>query len=182
MFIECIQRHLGVCAYKDLGGFAKTDPKFWNLISLLGPEAPDPRKDGFRGHHRACFHDTGSSGAANNTLANQEVMRGVLRFVDERPGEPMLVHCLMGISRSTATALVILLRGALANGTPDPVSTSIDAIFQIRPQAKPNSFVLLTGLRCFLGEAEAYSVLREAYRDVRMGIMRDSMALDREAL
>lgn len=84
MFIECVQRHLGVCAYKDLSAFAKNDPKFWNLISLLGPEAPDPSKIGFRGHHRACFHDVGSSEIAGSTLANLDAMREVLKFVDIR--------------------------------------------------------------------------------------------------
>ncbi len=180
MFIECIQRHLGVCAYKDLTAFAKNDPKFWNLISLLGPEAPDPSKIGFRGHHRACFHDVGSSGGTENTLANLDAMREVLKFIDKRPGEPMLVHCAMGISRSTATALVILLREALANGTPDAVATCVDAIFQIRPQARPNSFVLFTGLQCFLDKSEAKSILMQAYRDPRMGIMRDPMIFEGE--
>jgi len=36
MFIEFIHRHLGVCSYKDLPRFAKSDPKFWNLIVSLG--------------------------------------------------------------------------------------------------------------------------------------------------
>ena len=177
MFIEFIHRHLGVCSYKDLPRFAKSDPKFWNLISLLGPEAPDPAKSGFRDHHRACFHDVGSSDGEGNTLANLETMRAVLKFVDRRPGEPMLVHCAMGVSRSTATALVILLRGAIAEGTPDTVAACVDAIFQIRPQARPNSFVLFTGLQCFLGDAEAKAVLKKAYADPRMGILRDPMVL-----
>ncbi|MFZ4780553.1 MAG: protein-tyrosine phosphatase family protein [Terrimicrobiaceae bacterium] len=150
------------------------------MISLLGPETPDPSKIKFRAHHRASFHDVGSSEIAGNTVANLDAMREVLKFVDKRPGEPMLVHCAMGISRSTATALVILLRGALANGTPDAVATCVDAIFQIRPQARPNSFVLFTGLQCFLEKAEAKSVLVQAYRDPRMGIMRDPMILEEE--
>ena len=180
MFIACIQRHLAVCSLAELPSFTKRDVKFWNVISLLGPQAQNPMRANFRDHYRAHFDDVCAAPSPhtdNGLVVSAQTMRGVLKFVDERPEQPILVHCVAGISRSPAAALVILLRGFLAAGESMPVQTAIEAILAIRPQARPNPLVLQTGLGCFVSEGEAAHITAQCM-DVLRG--RGSMASDND--
>ncbi len=159
MFIPYLQRHIAVCALADLPGYAKRDPGFWNVISVLGPEAPSPSMSGFRAHHRAHLDDIRapeqSRVGANGMTAGIAFMRGILNFVDARPGEAVLIHCLAGVSRSPAVALILILRALREVGTSDPVSEAVNTLLAVRPQARPNPLVLGMGLRCFLSKDEA---------------------------
>lgn len=159
MFIACIQRHLAVCSLTELPALTKRDPKFWNVISLLGPQSPSPTKVNFRDHHRAHFDDVcavpSTNAEAGGVVVNAPTMRGILKFVDDRPGQPILVHCVMGISRSPAMALVLLLRGLIAGGETSPAKAALESLVTIRPQARPNPLVLQTGLECFITESKA---------------------------
>lgn len=171
MFVDCLERHLAVCAMRDLPRFAKHDPKFWNVISLLGPEAPTPPRTGFRDHHRAFFNDvrTDAGGAETGIkLVDQGTMRGILKFVDDRPKQPILVHCVAGISRSPAVALVLLLRGMLNMGHGDPIPKAIDTLISIRPQARPNPLVLRAGLGAFLSQDKVEALVTRIMADSRM--------------
>ncbi|HPA16171.1 MAG TPA: hypothetical protein PLU30_00390 [Verrucomicrobiae bacterium] len=171
MYIECLQRHLAVCAMRDLPQIAKRDPKFWNVVSLLGPEAPTPARLGFRDQHRAFLNDVRATAAGTEMdlrIVDENTMRGILEFVDERQGQPILVHCVAGISRSPAAALVFILRGLVAAGAESPAEMGIDTLLQIRPQARPNPLVLRAGLLCFLPQTEADGLLSEVMADPRM--------------
>lgn len=159
MFIACIERHLAVCSLAELPALTKRDPKFWNVISLLGPQIPNPAKVNFRDHHRAYFDDVcavpKTNAEAGRVVVNASTMLGIMKFVDDRPGQPILIHCVMGISRSTAMALVLLLRGLIAASARNPAAVGMETLITIRPQANPNPLVLKTGLECFLTESEA---------------------------
>ena len=171
MFIACLQRHLAVCALAELPAFTKRDQKFWNVISLLGPQSPSPTKVNFRDHYRAHFDDVCAAPSTNaesgGVVVSSPTMRGVLKFVDDRPGQPILVHCVAGISRSPAAVLVLLLRGLIAAGDAMPVQTSMETLLTIRPQARPNPLVLQTGLECFLSASEAKRLAERAMEFLR---------------
>lgn len=159
MFVSCLQRHIAVCAFADLPGYAKRDPGFWNVISILGPEAPSPSLPGFRAHHRAHLDDIRikeqSQASTSGMTAGIASMQRILNFVDARPGEAVLIHCLAGVSRSPAVALIFILRALRDAGASVPVPAAVEALLAIRPQAQPNPLVLEMGLRCLLSEEEA---------------------------
>lgn len=168
MYIECLQRHLAVCAVADLPSFTRRDPKFWNLISLLGPQTPSPVKVNFKDHHRAHFDDVADAKAATGgTIVNAATMRAILKFVDDRPGQPILVHCVMGISRSPAAVLVLLLRGMISSGEEHPADAAVESLLTIRPIARPNPLVLEIGLQCFLSEGDAKQISNQAMERLR---------------
>lgn len=168
MIVECLQRHLAVCAVADLPSFTKRDPKFWNVISLLGPQTPNPVKVNFRDHHRAHFDDVADAKAGTGgTIVNAATMRAVLKFVDDRSGQPILVHCVMGISRSPAAALVLLLRGLISSGEERPAQAAVETLLTIRPIARPNPLVLEIGLQCFLSEGDAKHTTNQVMERLR---------------
>ncbi len=171
MYIECLQRHLAICGFQDLPRFAKHDPNFWNLISALGPEAPDPPRRGFRDHLRVVFHDIRSNvygrNEANRTVTTKDLQQ-VFDFADRLGNLPLLIHCVAGVSRSSAIALSLILRGMLRAGNADPSKEALDTLLAIRPLAKPNPLVLYTGLCCFLGEQEAEALTDRTMADERV--------------
>lgn len=132
---------LTICGLGEIaahGGRAVT-----HALSLLDPGTPDP--DGFAGyapHHRVtlAFHDA-ITPADGTVLPTRDDVEAILAFgraiaAPERGGAlHLLVHCHMGISRSTA-AMAMLLAQAEPELTEDAVFARIAAE---RPQAWPNS-------------------------------------------
>ncbi len=150
------------------------DPGFWNVISIREPE-----------HSRAMLRKAKSVlHVAFDDVESRETedlgfrpMRGgewgeIFALVDRTHPEGLLVHCKMGVSRSAAVALVILLRAL--TGQPDAVRKALDALMAIRPQACPNGFVLGLGLKNWMGEAEAEAVVVGVLGDPRIRMNRAS--------
>lgn len=167
MFLECVQRHLGVCGYSDLPRFAKSDPDFWNLISILEPSFPRLTMRGFRKVHGARFYDvTGMEGLDGDDMLGvprAEHIRTIFEFADSLPGQPLLVHCRAGVSRSAAVALAIIVRAMhLGGATYDEIRVQApETLIQIRPQATPNPLVLELGFSEFFPAATAKQLMIE---------------------
>jgi predicted protein tyrosine phosphatase len=118
-----------------------------HVLSLLDPSWPE--LTGFQGYgtHRRTtlrFHDVIDPGPGL-TLPTQDHVAEILRFGDELVAETggdaarhLLVHCHMGISRSTA-AMVSLLAQADPR---EPEDRLFERVRQIRPQAWPNSLMI----------------------------------------
>jgi len=161
MLIESCQRHLGVCSYNDLPRFAKSDPGFWNVISLLEPSFPKLALRGFRKIHHARLYDVigleGLEGDAGLGIPRAEHLKDIFRFDDSVPGEPLLVHCRAGVSRSAAVALAIIVRAMhLSGATYDEIRVQApETLIQIRPQAAPNPLILELGFAEFLSATDA---------------------------
>ena len=117
-----------------------------HVLSILDPEWPEPQ--GFRGyyrHHRTTlhFHDVIEPGPGR-ILPQPSHVESVLEFGEKLGAEAsaeeghLLVHCHMGVSRSTAAMATLL-----AQLHPD---ADEDAIFahlrDIRPQIWPNSLMI----------------------------------------
>jgi len=71
-----------------------------------------------------------------------------------------MVHCLAGLSRSTAVALAIIVRGMIEKGweameTEPLVERAVDLLLQIRPRAKPKVLFLRLCLEQFLPAKQA---------------------------
>ncbi len=112
-----------------------------HVLSILDPGWPDPAFGRYPPVSRTVlrFHDAvePGPGVILPGEADAEAVLAFGRAVAADPGGPqahLLVHCHMGISRSTA-AMVAILAQAAPDGDEDGVVARVEAI---RPQAWPN--------------------------------------------
>ena len=113
-----------------------------HVLSILDPDWPDPEAFGaYDPHHRTVlrFHDA-IEPAPGIVLPEPEHVDTILDFGRSLAGGPaereghLLVHCHMGISRSTAAMAMLL-----AQGSPGEDEDSLLArLVEIRGQAWPN--------------------------------------------
>lgn len=136
---------LTVCGVDELP--AQRTRAVTHVLSLLDPDWPEiDAFHGFGEHHRTTllFHDIIDPAEGKIAPAPKHVEK-ILRFGSDleassadRTGGHLLVHCHMGVSRSTA-AMVSLL----AQANPDEAEEQLFArLRQIRPQAWPNSLMI----------------------------------------
>lgn len=165
MFIASLQRHLNVCAQVDLPAFAKRDLGFWNVVSIREPSRPVPNPAGFRKFQTTlCLDVVGTDGLEANELIHatrSEHLKEIFRFADSAPGQPLLVHCWAGVSRSTAVALALIVRAMHGDGCSEDemVNEASEILLAIRPQAAPNPLVLELGLAQFLDANSAKDLM-----------------------
>jgi predicted protein tyrosine phosphatase len=157
MFIEELGRHLAVSSIPELERSLKRDAGFWNVISIREPAVPRPVFLRFAKRvHEEIFEDRENIDPdLPSTPPRKEHLEAIFRFVDAHPSEPILVHCLAGLSRSPAVALTLIIRGLLAqrfelDAQQFLVEKAVNLLLQIRPQARPNALVLQVGLEQFL--------------------------------
>ena len=106
-----------------------------HLISILQNEFQPPTPAGIDAnrHHRCVIHDIVLP-SPGETLADVRHMRELIAFLTSWDGEsPLLVHCMAGVSRSTAVALIA---HAMRSGDP---AASAAALRLAAPYAWPNT-------------------------------------------
>jgi predicted protein tyrosine phosphatase len=113
-----------------------------HVLTILDPEYPDP--DDFAAYpphrrHVWRFHDVINPGDGLIHPVDSHV-RAILEFGEAVRAERVdhvLVHCHMGVSRSTATAAILL-----AQFNPGREDEAFAHIREIRPQSWPNSLMI----------------------------------------
>lgn len=171
MFIEPLQRHLHVCAQIELPRYSKRDPGFWNVVSIREPHRPVPNAAGFRKiHTMLCLDIVGTDGMDESELIHAprtEHLDDVFRFTDSVLGEPLLVHCWAGVSRSTGVALSLIVRAMHLDGYSEDeiVKEACEILLEIRPQASPNPLVLDIGLSRFMDADSANRLMVRLVND-----------------
>ncbi len=132
---------LTVCGLEELDGHSAS--RVTHVLSILDPDWPDPEGFGsWEKHHRMLlrFHDI-IEPTDGQVLPQPEHVAEILGFADtieadagQREDGHLLIHCHMGISRSTA-AMTMLLAQSYPDESEDAVVARLEAI---RPQAWPN--------------------------------------------
>ncbi len=127
---------LTVCGLHELDGHGARDVT--HVLSLLDPGTPEPAAfSAYDPHVRATlfFHDA-IEPAPNVVLPEMSDVETILAFArDAGEARHLLIHCHLGVSRSTAAMLMVL-----AQAYPDDRETAlVDRLLEIRPQAWPNS-------------------------------------------
>jgi predicted protein tyrosine phosphatase len=133
---------LTICGISELPD--QRERSVTHVLSILDPEHPDPEAFGaYDPHHRTIlrFHDI-INPIPGMILPEPEHVEAVLRFGEElaaskadRAEGHLLVHCHMGVSRSTAAMLTLL-----AQTHPEENEDRLfERLAEIRPQAWPNS-------------------------------------------
>jgi len=133
-----------VCGVAELAGHSAVGVT--HVLSLLDPGFPDPDAFGAFGEHERLdlrFHDI-TEERPGMRLASREDVAALLRFGRDLMREPeahLLVHCHMGISRSTASMALIL-----AQARPDrPALEALAEVRRIRDRIWPNLRVIELG-------------------------------------
>lgn len=121
MFITELRRHLAVSSIAELGKSLKMDAGFWNVVSIREPSVPKPAFLRYAKRvYEVIFEDWEQIDPSDpGTPPRREHLAGIFHFIDGCPGEPVLVHCLAGLSRSPAVALTLIVRG-LTQGARQP--------------------------------------------------------------
>ena len=136
---------LSVCGLEELDGHR--DSRITHVLSILDPGIPDPVAfDAYDRHHRTTlrFHDI-IEPVSGMILPTREDVATIVAFgeelvedLDEGREGHLLIHCHMGISRSTAAMLKML---AMAH--PEESDDALVArLVAIRPIAWPNALMV----------------------------------------
>ena len=167
MMIPELNRHLYVCGVRDVQPILRRDPKFWNVVSIYDPTDPAPTFTGAKSVHRSVFYDVEDAIWASDVGAKapqREDVEQIFQFIHARPGEAMLIHCRAGVSRSTAIALGLIIQGHVQIGNMDCVTTAVEQLLALRPQAVPNSLVLRHALGLFMTAEDAVALMMQIYK------------------
>lgn len=161
MFIEELNRHLTISSIPELPRLLDLDKNFWNVVSIREPRVPKP--DCLRNAKRyleVFFEDREDQPDFPSRPPRSEDVAGMFEFVDAHPGEPVLVHCLAGLSRSPAFALGIIVRGMIGSRWDEQksqllVESASNLLLQIRRRSRPNGLLLQLSFEQFLLAAKA---------------------------
>ncbi|WP_292905845.1 protein-tyrosine-phosphatase [Niveispirillum sp.] len=155
---------LTVCGIEELPGHAAAGVT--HLVSILDPTREALTAfDSYGPHDRIDlrFHDIVEE-LPDQVAPVEQHLESVLAFgrrmsAAAGPGDHLLVHCHMGISRSTAAMTLIL-----AQSRPDlDAAQALAEVVRIRPQAWPNMRMLEIGGDMLGRRAELLAALREVY-------------------
>ena len=155
-----------ICGIPELGKHSAA-AGVTHVLSFLGPNSPDPPELAeFAPHRRLIlrFHDVIEPRPDHIAPTRGDVERLLIfgREVSETPGAHLLVHCRAGVSRSTATAALILIQA-----NPEwRARAALDAVAAIRPRAWPNLLILEFGDAVLGRNGEIVAAAAAIYRRV----------------
>ena len=162
---EFVDFHITVCGIEELAGHGAVGVT--HVLSILDPGFPDPDAFGAFGEHERLdlrFHDIVDE-LPGLRLVQREDVEALLRFgrgLMRQPRAHLLVHCHMGISRSTASMALML-----AQARPDrPASEALAEVRRIRPRLWPNLRVIEFGDELLGRRGELVAAAVGRYRHV----------------
>lgn len=121
---------------RDIDGFAPT-----HIVSLVDPDLEDHRRPVFPAHaavFQCNFYDHDKPGAETADAATMAALVAFLRDWAATPETRLLVHCHMGVSRSTASAYTAL---AVVAG-PGREREAFDRLLTFTSKPWPNKLVV----------------------------------------
>lgn len=127
-----------ICGLSELSSHCRAGVT--HVLSILDPEAPDPGDlGGYPPHDQLTlrFHDivAPAEGLIAPERKEVEALLAFGRRIADNSSDHLLIHCHMGVSRSTAAAAALLLQAE-----PDTdEDAALAHVLRIRPQAWPNS-------------------------------------------
>lgn len=155
-----------VCGIDELGGFC--DVGVTHVLSILDPDYPLPPAFGSYGEHERVdlrFNDIIDEQPGMTAPRDEDVAR-VLELAADLKRDSMheaahlLVHCHMGISRSTAAMTLILAHIREER----PAGEALAAVREIRPRAWPNLRMVELGDRLLGRNGELVRAVGAHYR------------------
>jgi len=165
-----------ICGIPELGEHCEAGVT--HVLSILDPDHPDPVAfAAFAPHHRLSlrFNDIIEWDADRLAPSRTDVER-VLDFgrvLGETANSHLLIHCHAGVSRSTASAALILAQAEPTR----PAKDIFAAIVGMRPRAWPNLRILEFGDAILGRNGEIVAAASAVYRGVldREPYLQDAM-------
>ena len=161
---------MAVCSFEGAARLIKADKAYWNVVSIGGPQEQKGDFSLAKAIHFACIDDVEDGCSSIYRSARAADIADIFAFIrnlgDRPPLAPLLIHCVQGISRSTAVALSWLYGHLPQSGR--PMVEAIDIILQLRPEAKPNRLVLTLGLAQFMAVGEAHQLAESMIAEPRL--------------
>ncbi len=154
-----------ICGIPELGEHCAAGVT--HVLSILDPAWPDPPAFGqFAPHRRLAlrFNDIIEPGPDRLAPTREDVVQLLAfgRELNEFAASHLLVHCHAGVSRSTASAALIL-----AQAHPElPAQDVLDAVARMRPRAWPNLRILEFGDALLARNGEIVAAASAVYRRV----------------
>jgi predicted protein tyrosine phosphatase len=156
-----------ICGIPELGEHCEAEVT--HVLSILDPGWPDPVAFlDFPPHRREAlrFHDVIAPVSSATILPTAADIARLLEFGREvmaaGPNTHLLIHCHAGISRSTASAALLL---AQADPERDPADIFAE-IGRLRPRAWPNLLLLELGEAALGRQGEIAAAVASQYRRV----------------
>jgi predicted protein tyrosine phosphatase len=129
-----------ICGLDELAGHAQSG--FSHVVSILGPGRADPKDfTAYAPHRRVLwrFDDTVEQRPGFTPPAERDV-RKILTLGEEllaEKADQLLIHCHAGVSRSTATAVILM-----AQNNPGREADVFGELARVRPRSWPNSLMV----------------------------------------
>ena len=140
---DLLPYRLSICGLEELAQHARNDVT--HVVSIIDPAQPDPEDFAdYPPHDRTLWRFDDIIGPRNRMITPVEAdVQRILDLGERLAGEPvrhLLVHCHAGVSRSTATAA--LLMAQFNPGRDEDIFRRLDAM---REPAWPNSLIIRMG-------------------------------------
>lgn len=153
-----------ICGLTELDQHARAGVD--HVVSILDPEYPDP--SAFRrysSHKRVVFRYDDVVRARKGVVAPVEAnIRAILdlgRTLVADGIKHVLIHCHAGVSRSTATAIILMVQD-----NPGREAEAFDYLRRIRPRSWPNALMLALAARSLGREGAFDDCLRDHQRRI----------------
>lgn len=136
-----LRHRLTICGVGELEGFAASGVS--DVLSILSPAQPEPSAFvGYAPHRRVTLRfDDVVLPTEGFMLPGEGDMRSILDLGEQLAAQDkaghLLVHCVAGVSRSTAAAAILM-----AQGNPGREEQAFLTLLDIRPRAWPNSHMV----------------------------------------
>jgi predicted protein tyrosine phosphatase len=171
MILPPLSRHLAVCSLSEVQRFLDMDKNFWHVISIrdttrLRLQLMQAKKVRPFYFDDAEVVEEGSKWIVISAAQAAEIWQAM----DADPAAPLLVHCVAGLSRSTAVAASIIARALHDAGLPlkSIAPETVERLLTIRPPACPNGMGLLRMLEQVLPAEAARQIAQEIWEDDRI--------------
>lgn len=171
MILDPLSRHLAVCSLAEVPRFLELDRDFWNVLSIRDSTRSQINLNGARQVLPQYFDDVESNKAGSKCIVmSQPQVLDIWSFVDSTKDGPLLIHCVAGLSRSTAVAAAVIVRSLITKDVPSerlPAET-LERLLAIRPSACPNSLVLRRLLEHLMDYDQALRITSGIWEDERV--------------
>jgi predicted protein tyrosine phosphatase len=129
-----------ICGLSELAGHAEAG--FSHVVSILDPAFPDPAEfSDYPSHRRVVwrFDDVVQvgHGFAEPSARDVSAILDLGRQLAAEPVEQVLIHCHAGVSRSTATAIVLMVQH-----NPGREEEAFAELARLRPYSWPNALMI----------------------------------------
>ncbi len=132
-----MQKKIIICGLADIQNCVdKYSPD--KMLTIINKNfSPDTPQGMDENRHIKMLIDDISEPRDGFILPEKHHVQSLLNFTDDwNTSKPLLVHCHMGISRSTATSL-----GIAAKFDPENIEITIERLKEIAPHASPNKIM-----------------------------------------